>query len=340
MKPKLLLALAVVWSGSFALSHADVTTTIASTNSVQPLRPRVLNFMDVLRETGTKLGCHFTLEYQGFGITGKETKATLPVRVDLSADSIPSLISRLRDYLDGFMVEEDAKNLKIVHIIEKVLADDKNYALNKRISLNYFGRLAPTNIPIPAKPGYETTTGGLLAAVAEKAGDIRGGSDDVGINNFLGMVSDRGTRINVNATNETVRSILTDCLPAANYSPVMWRAVTTTQNGESCVLVQFFGQKSTGNDFDQDLVRQIPAILTECQTIKPGMTRAELLKVFTTEGGLWTGKHRTFVYHRCPYIKVHVDFTLSDPNQNVLEERPTDTISNISKPYLDWGVID
>jgi hypothetical protein len=293
--------------------------------------------MEFLYETSAKLGCHFTLERQGGRITGNESKATLPVRIDLSADSIPSLVSKLRDYLDGFIVVQDANNPKIVHIIEKVLADDKNYALNKRISLNYFGKLARTNIPIPAKPGYETTTGGLLAAVAEKAGDIRGGSDD---STFLGMAGDCCTRINVNATNETVRSILTDCLPSANYNPVMWRAVRTTQNGEPCVLVQFFGQKSTGNDFDQDLVRQIPAILTECETIKPGMTRVELLKVFITEGGLWTGKHRTFVYHRCPYIKVDVDFTLSDPNQNVLEERPTDTISNISKPYLDWGVID
>jgi hypothetical protein len=84
----------------------------------------------------------------------------------------------------------------------------------------------------------------------------------------------------------------------------------------------------------------IPVQFESAISIKPGMTRAELLKVFITEGGLWTGKHRTFVYHRCPYIKVDVDFTLSDPDQNVLEERPTDTISNISKPYLDWGVID
>jgi hypothetical protein len=98
--------------------------------------------------------------------------------------------------------------------------------------------------------------------------------------------------------------------------------------------------KSTGDDVDQDLTRQIPVILTECQKIKPGMTRAELLTVFTTEGGISTARHRTFVHRRCPYIKVDVDFTPSDPKQNVLEERPTDTIRNISKPYLAWGIID
>ena len=89
-----------------------------------------------------------------------------------------------------------------------------------------------------------------------------------------------------------------------------------------------------------DLTNQISAILTECQKIKPGMTRAELLKVFTTEGGLSTAMHRTFVYRGCPYIRVDVDFILSELKQYGLEERPSDTISKISKPYLDWSVVD
>jgi len=35
--------------------------------------------------------------------------------------------------------------------------------------------------------------------------------------------------------------------------------------------------------------------LEKMETIKPGMTRDDLLKVFRTEGGLSTGLHRTFV---------------------------------------------
>lgn len=79
-------------------------------------------------------------------------------------------------------------------------------------------------------------------------------------------------------------------------------------------------------------------VLKECQTIKPGMTREELSKVFTTEGGLSTPKHRTYGYRDCPYIKVDVDFTLSDAKQD--EERPTDIIAKISKPYLEWSIGD
>jgi hypothetical protein len=91
---------------------------------------------------------------------------------------------------------------------------------------------------------------------------------------------------------------------------------------------------------NNDLTKQISDILTECQKIKPGMTRAELLKIFITEGGVSTATHRTFVYRGCPYIKVDVDFTRSDPKQKVVKERPTDIISKVSKPYLEWSVID
>jgi len=97
---------------------------------------------------------------------------------------------------------------------------------------------------------------------------------------------------------------------------------------------------SAAADTDKDLTKRISDILTECQKIKPGMTRAELLKVFTTEGGLSSPAFRTFVYRGCPYAKVDVEFTLSEPKQNVLEERPTDTVSRLSRPYLEWSIND
>jgi len=82
----------------------------------------------------------------------------------------------------------------------------------------------------------------------------------------------------------------------------------------------------------------IANVLKQCQSIKPGMTRAELAQVFCTEGGLSTVTHRTYVYHDCPYIKVDVDFSPSTPMQNV--EKPTDIVAKISRPYLDYTVSD
>src|SRR5580692_9542141 len=62
------------------------------------------------------------------------------------------------------------------------------------------------------------------------------------------------------------------------------------------------------SDIDQALTKKVGVILTECEKIKPGMTRAQLLKTFTTEGGLSGPTARTYVSRRCPYIKIDVEF--------------------------------
>ena len=86
--------------------------------------------------------------------------------------------------------------------------------------------------------------------------------------------------------------------------------------------------------------------LREMETVRVGMTRAELLRVFATEGGLSTGLSRTYVYSECPYIKVDVEFEPVGRSARDTEGRVTliesdeDLISQISKPYLDWSAAD
>ena len=94
-----------------------------------------------------------------------------------------------------------------------------------------------------------------------------------------------------------------------------------------------------GADTNDAFTKQVLDVLAECKKIKLGMTRAELLKVFTTEGGLSTAAQCTFVYRSCLYIKVDVEFKIADL-EKVLEEQPTDTISKISEPYLAYSIID
>ncbi|HZS47761.1 MAG TPA: hypothetical protein VFC63_22015 [Blastocatellia bacterium] len=90
----------------------------------------------------------------------------------------------------------------------------------------------------------------------------------------------------------------------------------------------------------------IASSLKQMQTVKVGMTRADLLKVFTTEGGLSTGLQRTYVYKQCRYIKVDVEFhAVGRPDRDAegrvtLVESEADVITKISKPYLDWSVAD
>jgi hypothetical protein len=80
----------------------------------------------------------------------------------------------------------------------------------------------------------------------------------------------------------------------------------------------------------------IAGALNAMQTIKVGMTRSDLLKLFTTEGGLSTTSQRTYVYLQCPYFKVDVKFAASSRDR----ELPTDKIVEVSRPYLAWSVTD
>jgi hypothetical protein len=82
------------------------------------------------------------------------------------------------------------------------------------------------------------------------------------------------------------------------------------------------------------------------QTIQPGMTRRDLLEIFTTEGGLSTGLRRTYVSQECPYFKVDVEFeAVGRPSRDeegrvTLVEDDRDVIVKISKPYLQFSIMD
>ena len=100
------------------------------------------------------------------------------------------------------------------------------------------------------------------------------------------------------------------------------------------------GQEREASGFDEGHTEWIASALRSIQAIKVGMTRSDLLKVFTTEGGLefknTTISQRTYVYRKCPYIKVDVKLAISGPH----EDLPTDNITEISRPYLQWTVGD
>ena len=83
-------------------------------------------------------------------------------------------------------------------------------------------------------------------------------------------------------------------------------------------------------------------VLADVQKLKTGGTRKDLRERFTTEGGLSTIKARTFVYRKCPYIKIDVTFDLTDKDYKGDRpgEHPADKIVTISRPYLEYGVID
>jgi len=86
--------------------------------------------------------------------------------------------------------------------------------------------------------------------------------------------------------------------------------------------------------------------LKRMQTVKAGMTRRDLLVVFTSEAGLSTGVRETFVSRDCPYFKVDVQFDAvgrprRDGNGRItLEKSEHDIIKTISRSYLQQPIRD
>ena len=91
---------------------------------------------------------------------------------------------------------------------------------------------------------------------------------------------------------------------------------------------------------DKQNTEWIAGILKEIQTLKPGMTREDLLKIFTEEGGLSNRFQRRYAHRACPYIKVNVKFDWHDPEANSIKEHPQDKITHISTPFLEWTIAD
>jgi hypothetical protein len=83
--------------------------------------------------------------------------------------------------------------------------------------------------------------------------------------------------------------------------------------------------------------------LMEIETIKVGMTRRDLMKLFGSQGGLSMRTQETFVYHKSSYIQVTVKFeAVGHPGVVAPEEADIgdDRIVEISGPFIAWQVLD
>ena len=114
----------------------------------------------------------------------------------------------------------------------------------------------------------------------------------------------------------------------------------------AAISVRGTEQASRVQSFHKDHVAWVGQVLKQMQTIKPGMTRTDLLRVFATEGGLSTALHRTFVNRDCPYFKVDVEFravgraSRDGDGRETPVEGSQDIIVKISIPYVASGIVD
>jgi len=96
----------------------------------------------------------------------------------------------------------------------------------------------------------------------------------------------------------------------------------------------------TSIELTRERMKWVAKALRQIGKIRPGTRREDLLKTFTTEGGLSFPTQQTYVYIECPYIKVDVRFKPVNDERNDFKESPNDIIEFISKPYLAWSVSD
>ena len=99
-------------------------------------------------------------------------------------------------------------------------------------------------------------------------------------------------------------------------------------------------------------VAWVATVLEHIEAIKPGMTRADLFKVFKLDGGLQQPPvHGRYVSRECPYFKVEVEFKTARPLERDAAGRLTETsfwaggdtrdiITKISLPYVQRPAID
>jgi len=72
--------------------------------------------------------------------------------------------------------------------------------------------------------------------------------------------------------------------------------------------------------------------LSEIESIKVGMKRKDLDKIFSRDGGISAINEARFIHIKCAFIKVEVKFKLVEP---LSYGSPEDEIIEISKPCLE-----
>ena len=92
----------------------------------------------------------------------------------------------------------------------------------------------------------------------------------------------------------------------------------------------------------QEHTAWVAKCLMDFQSIKVGMTRGEIQKRFTMDGGLQSVSPVRFTHPECRYFKIDVEFNFNhdekDQGRAILS--PEDKATKISKPYIEAPVID
>jgi hypothetical protein len=135
---------------------------------------------------------------------------------------VESLVKKLRREMKGIAVIQNTKNPAIIHLIDERLLKIKRYVMDKKVDVAYSGVLDGLSRELEKRsPEIGPITEGMI-------GDI---------------YADHITQVKVEAKNQTVREVLTGCVPLKNYRLTLWVAKTRKTKGGYKTTVGHVGPK-------------------------------------------------------------------------------------------------
>lgn len=174
--------------------------------------PAELPVKQILVRIAGRLGVRFTIEAD---CRDSNRRSTLVAGTIPAPDSLTDP-ARIIDYLAKAMPEvsirTEADNPKLVHLIDKSLLADGDYALSRRISLTFTG------------PTYEL----FQAVIAQSHGGL---GFPITVANSDATVDE--TPVSAKAVDMPVRAVLSVFQPLAAYEAVVWEAECYKREGES-----------------------------------------------------------------------------------------------------------
>ena len=82
----------------------------------------------------------------------------------------------------------------------------------------------------------------------------------------------------------------------------------------------------------------VESALKDARIIHPGSTRADVERAFVVDGGLIFPSPTWYVYRKCEFLKIEIEFQVNAKNNEGLS--PTDVVTKVSKLYVDYPVRD
>jgi len=177
-------------------------------------------WLDYLHLAGQRLDCHFTIERifrpenPGAAIYGAWIMDDVEIR------SLEQLIAKVSKEVKGITFVRNRKNPAVVHVIDQRLKELDDYPLEAKLDVSYSGMIGDLSDELEKH----------LDSIGPRRGGVMSDAFD-----------DHVTRVTVEAKNQQIRSILTDCVPLTHYGPRLWIAETRRVDGKTKTTVQYYG---------------------------------------------------------------------------------------------------